>query len=300
MPGLSAVPQPIPYQGSKRQIAPQIISHLPQTIHRLVEPFAGSAAISLAVAAKRRAKRFWLNDAHAPLMDLWRRIIDFPAELATAYEELWHSQLGRERAFFDEIRARFNKSHDSADFLYLLARCVKAAIRYNSKGEFNNTPDKRRKGARPSAMRQRIEFASELLRNGTELTSVDYREVLARCTTRDVVYMDPPYQGVCGDRDQRYLPTIAHSEFCDALDRLNARGVMFAVSYDGRTGDKVYGEPMPDALHLRHVEVRAGRSAQATLLGRDDVTFEAFYLSPSLAAVLDLATKPQSRPLALW
>jgi len=266
----------------------------------LVEPFAGSAAISIAVAARRRAKRFWLNDAHEPLIDLWRQIIDSPAELADAYEERWHNQFGREREFFDEIRARFNKSHDSADFLYLLARCVKAAIRYNSNGEFNNTPDNRRKGARPSEMRRRIEFAAELLRNRTELSAWDYRDVLAKCTKRDLVYMDPPYQGVCGNRDQRYLPIFAHGEFCDALDRLNARGIMFAVSYDGRTGDKVYGEPMPDGLNLRHLEIRAGRSTQATLLGRDDVTFEGFYLSSTLASVLDAAPKPQSSQLALW
>jgi DNA adenine methylase len=112
--------------------------------------------------------------------------------------------------------------------------------------------------------------------------------------------MDPPYQGVCGNRDARYLPTIVHSEFCDALESLNARGIMFAVSYDGRTGNKVYGEPMPSALNLRHLEIRAGRSTQATLLGRDDVTFEGFYLSPALASVLDAARKPRSSQLALW
>lgn len=300
MPGSPDVPQPIPYQGSKRQIAPEIISYFPPSIDRLVEPFAGSAAISIAVAARRRAKRFWLNDAHVPLMDLWRQIIDSPVELADAYEELWHGQFGRERAFFDEIRARFNKSHDSADFLYLLARCVKAAIRYNSAGEFNNTPDNRRKGARPSEMRRRIEFASELLRNRTELTALDYRDVLAKCTKRDLVYMDPPYQGVCGNRDQRYLPTIVHSDFCEALERLNARGIMFAVSYDGRTGDRVYGEAMPESLRLRHLEICAGRSTQATLLGRDAVTFEGFYLSPALASVRDESPRRQSSQLALW
>ncbi|NLF68008.1 MAG: DNA adenine methylase [Candidatus Anammoximicrobium sp.] len=300
MPGPSDVPQPIPYQGSKRQIAPVLLKYFPEKIYRLVEPFAGSAAISIAVATRHRAKRFWLNDAHAPLIRLWRQIIDSPTELAGAYEELWHNQLGKEREFFDEVRRRFNQSHDSADFLYLLARCVKAAIRYNSNGEFNNTPDNRRRGARPAEMRRRIECASALLRGRTELSSLDYREVLAKCTSRDMVYMDPPYQGVCGNRDQRYLPAFAHGEFCDALQRLNARGIMFAVSYDGRTGDKAYGEPMPDCLNLRHFEIRAGRSTQATLLGRDDITYESFYLSPSLAAAIAGSPIPRSTQLAFW
>lgn len=298
MRGPCDVPQPIPYQGSKRRLAPDILRYFPERIDRLVEPFAGSAAISIAVAARRRAKAFWINDAHSPLIELWRHIIDSPDQLATDYEHLWHQQLGREREFFNEVRARFNTSHESADFLYLLARCVKAAIRYNSNGEFNNTPDNRRKGARPAEMRQRIEAASELFRNRSKLTSLDYREVLKKCRKSDLVYMDPPYQGVCGNRDQRYLPTISHEEFCESLERLNSNGVLYAVSYDGRTGDKVYGEPMPESLGLRHLELKAGRSTQATLLGRDDVTFEGFYLSPALAQIID--SIPATAQLALW
>ena len=68
---------------------------------------------------------------------------------------------------------------------------------------------------------------------------------------------------------------------------------MYAVSYDGRTGDKVYGEPMPESLELRHLELKVGRSTQATLLGRDDVTYEGFYLSPALASLLDANPKNQ-------
>jgi DNA adenine methylase len=58
---------------------------------------------------------------------------------------------------------------------------------------------------------------------------------------------------------------------------------MYAVSYDGRTGDKIHGQQIPDSLRLRRFDLPAGRSAQATLLGRDDVTFESFYVSPALA-----------------
>jgi len=54
------------------------------------------------------------------------------------------------------------------------------------------------------------------------------------------------------------------------------------VSYDGRTGEKQYGEPLPADLKLLHLEIRVGRSTQATLLGRNCVTYESLYLSPSL------------------
>ena len=70
MTGTAKTPQPIPYQGSKRGIAAKILEFFPEKVDRLVEPFAGSAALSLAVASRREARGFWLNDAHEPLMDL--------------------------------------------------------------------------------------------------------------------------------------------------------------------------------------------------------------------------------------
>ena len=64
---------------------------------------------------------------------------------------------------------------------------------------------------------------------------------------------------------------------------MNRRGIRYLVSYDGRTGDKIFGKQLPDDLNLTLIELYAGRSTQATLLGRDDVTIESLYLSPSLA-----------------
>lgn len=276
------IPQPIPYQGSKRQIAPTILKHFPAAISSLVEPFAGSAALSIAAASHNRASHFWINDKNAPLIDLWQEIINQPESLADKYECLWHDQLGNEREFYAMVRSRFNKQHNTADFLYLLARCVKAAIRYNSKGEFNNSPDNRRKGARPLEMRWRISRASALLKGRTQLTSWDYKKVLDNCTENDLVYMDPPYQGVCGRFNQRYLPKVDHDEFSTELAKLNERNFMFAVSYDGRTGTKTYGAPLSSELKLNHLELNTGRSTQATLLGRSDATFESLYLSPAL------------------
>ena len=286
MNGSHEIPQPIPYQGSKRRIAPAILQHFPGNISRLVEPFAGSAAISIAVAARGSAERFWINDAHSALIQLWQEIINRPEWLGSRYTYLWDAQLGQERTYFDMIRDRFNAQHEPADFLYLLARCVKAAIRYNIKGEFNNTPDNRRKGARPSEMHRRLSCASSLLRGRTRLTSWDYKEVLNDCTKDDLVYMDPPYQGVCGQRDQRYLPPFDHSDFCEDLSELNSRNIMFVLSYDGRTGGRAYGEPLPESLQLTCLELPAGRSTQATLLGRSELTYESLYLSPALISSL--------------
>ena len=40
---LKKLPHPIPYQGSKRNLAPDILRYFPEQIDVLYEPFAGSA-----------------------------------------------------------------------------------------------------------------------------------------------------------------------------------------------------------------------------------------------------------------
>ena len=63
---------------------------------------------------------------------------------------------------------------------------------------------------------------------------------------------------------------------------LNDRHIRYIVSYDGQTGDKVIGRSLPDDLNLKHLLINAGVSAQATLMGKKEITYESLYLSPGL------------------
>lgn len=209
------IPHPIPYQGSKRGIAEAILAHFPADVTRLVEPFAGSAAVTIAAAALCHADEFWINDLNAPLMRLWEAIINRPEEIADSYEHLWKEQQGRERYYYDLIRNEFNRTHRPEYLLYLLARCVKASVRYNANGEFNQSPDNRRRGMHPVTMRRHILEVSRLLRGKTLVTAEDYRSVLQKVSPADLLYMDPPYQGVCTGRDPRYYTDMNHDELHD-------------------------------------------------------------------------------------
>lgn len=279
------VPHPIPYQGSKRRMAGVILSYFPPRVKRLVEPFAGSGAVSLAAALWDRADSFWLNDLDPGLMALWDAILNRPHGTAEQYRTLWEVQRGHEREFYDQVRDRYNQSRGPALLLYLLHRCVKASPRYSSVGHFNQGPDNRRRGAKPENVAQEISAASALLSGRTKLICSDYRDVLFKVTTEDLVYMDPPYQGVSGRKDPRYLRGIEPGAFFAELDTLNRRGIPFILSYDGLTGRKTYGAPLPGNLGLTRVEVDTGRSSQATLLGRVERTVESLYLSPALIEI---------------
>lgn len=276
------MPHPIPYQGSKRLLAPAILNYFPKDARRLIEPFAGAAAVSIAAIRGGKVSSVVLNDINQPLMDLWSTIIERPEQIALAYEKLWEAQRGREREYYDFVRSKFNETQKPQYLLYLLARCVKASVRYNANGEFNQSPDNRRVGMIPRTMRWHILAASRLLSVKATVSTGDFRDALKTASPVDIVYMDPPYQGVCANRDPRYSKLLDFDPFVASLRELNERKISFILSYDGKTGEKSHGKPMPKHLGLYRIEIDAGRSSQATLLGRDSNTIESLYLSPAL------------------
>lgn len=288
------IPHPIPYQGSKRIIAEEIMRFFPKNIDRLIEPFAGSAAISIASAFFFRANHFVINDINEPLINLWEKIVNNPEEIIRDYHEIWTGQLGNEEEYYYEIRKEFNETQEPKYLLFLLAKCVKAAVRYNSEGNFNQSPDKRRKGRQPENMRFDILGVSNLLKEKTSFSSMDYEKVLEMATPNDLVYMDPPYQGTAKNGGFRYLENLSRENFIISLYKLNEKNIPFILSYDGRTGNKTYGEELPEKLNLHKVEIDGGRSSIATLHNRNHRTFEALYISDNIAKKINFKEKQNS------
>ena len=291
------VPHPFPYQGSKRGIAKFILPYFPPGLDRVVEPCCGSAAVSIAAATHGLARRFWINDLNAPLMALWREIVERPEQLVADYTRLWCDQKPDMKEFFFGVRREFNESHQPGHLLYLLARIVKGSVRYNANGAFNQSPDNRRAGMRPSVMRRQILGVHQLLASRISLSAMDYRQVVLTSTPDDLVYFDPPYQGTTRSRDRRYCDGVDYDEFVGTLRTMNELGLSYIVNYDGRTGDKAHGKLLPRILRLYHIYVPAGRSTQATLLGQASQTVESLYLSPALVRRLG-TSEPGAKPPA--
>ncbi len=245
------------------------------------------AAISIAVANEHRSEHFLINDLNKPLLEILRSAVTDPDKIIHDYTNIWNEQVhfvSGSEAHYYYIRDRFNNGeHEPAIMLYLLARCVKGAVRYGSNGQFNQSPDKRRNGTKPTTLKKNLINVSKLLRGKCEFYSCDYREILDMARAGDIIYMDPPYQGVCTRRDSRYFSGIVFDEFIEALDRLNSKNLDFIISYDGLCGDKEYGEDLPEYLGLKKLYLDAGLSTQSLFNGEKRITKEALYISRNLA-----------------
>ena len=286
---MSTVPHLVQYQGSKRLIADDILKHIPEGTSRIIEPFSGTCAVSILAAHTKKCSSFWLNDINKPLIEMIEACVNDPEKLAEDYARVWEKQFeeGQNNVdYFFSVRDDFNSgSQDAARMLFLLARVVKGAVRYNAHGQMNQSCDKRRFGTKPTVVKKNAHSISKLLKGKTVFSSVDYKDVLKMAQPGDLVYMDPPYQGTSNKdttRDNRYIQGVDFDEFVEALSDLNARGVDYIVSYDGMTGDRQIGSMLPAHLNLTHIYINAGLSAQSILNGKKEITLESLYLSPNL------------------
>lgn len=234
-------------------------------------------------AARRNlARRYVIGDSLDAIARLWTSIVDRPERTADRYERIWKGQGSDNPDYFNEVRNRYNREKDPVDLLYLTCRCVKNAVRFNASGGFSQSVDRRRLGMRPARMRSAMTGAAALLRGRTEVVSGDWMATLANAAARDFVYLDPPYLGASTGPDKRYAAQTRREEIIEGVRRLLHRQIRFALSYDGMTGTKRYGPPLPPELGLTRLFLHAGRAAQATLNGRNAHTVESLYLSPGL------------------
>lgn len=219
-------------------------------------------------------------------MAILTEAIQIPEQLISKYRSLWNGQFdypGGSVEHYYHVRELFNEGEQTAEnMLYLLARCVKGSVRYGRNGKFNQSPDKRRNGINPETLADNVRRISSMLKDKVEFHTKDYREILERAQKGDLVYMDPPYQGVSNVKDCRYVSGIDFSDFVQVVNGLNRKGVDFVISYDGKCGDRTYGEELPDYLECQKIYLNAGLSSQSTLLGKKEMTYEVLYLSKNL------------------
>lgn len=151
---------------------------------------------------------------------------------------------------------------------------------------------------KPERMKRNLEQISFLLSDITTTLSKDYKKVVSLASKKDLIYLDPPYQGTSFTRDHRYFEGVKYDEFVTCLQLYNKNNLSYIISYDGTCGQKEYGQKLPDDLNLEHFYINAGRSTQSTLLGRSDSTFESLYLSPALIERLKWESSPKNMPIS--
>ena len=278
------IPSLIKWTGSKRSQASEILSLLPP-YRRYFEPFVGGGALLFSAAVPGSVA----GDVYKPLIDLWRLIQCDPVAVVDNYRTQWNAltaeldqlylnNLPRHETlpiYFYQVRERFNRSRDPLDLNFIMRTCVNGIVRFNDKGDFNNSFHLSRRGMEPARFEKVVESWQRSIQ-GVEFLCQDYELTLERSTMNDFVYLDPPYAA----NKQRYAEDLDLTRFFAALDRLNQRGVKWALSFDGRRGDQNLVHDVPKDLYKRHLLLSSGLSAVHKVLnGPVEDVEESLYLN---------------------
>jgi DNA adenine methylase len=247
---IKKIPPVIKWTGSKRSQADKIIGLFPD-FERYFEPFIGGGS----VLVKSGAKTAICGDVCKPLIDFWNMIKDNPSKLVKEYELRWNRLQDEGYMTYYNIRDKFNENQNPYDLLFLSRTSINGLIRFNRKGNFNSSFHNNRKGINPKTLEDIIFKWSKLIQN-YKFIHGDYIETTKSITSRDFVYMDPPYFNTSG----MYYGNIEHDDFIDYLEELNSKHIKFVLSFDGERGSTKFSGNLPKKLFKRHLLLESGNS----------------------------------------
>lgn len=284
-PKTGPVPSLIKWTGSKRSLAPHILKLLP-TYRRYFEPFVGGGAVLYMAAIPGSVA----SDIYRPLIELWKLIQSSPDEVVKNYRAQFmavNAELdGLDMknlppnenlpTYFYKVRNRFNRTNDPLDLNFIMRTCVNGIVRFNDKGEFNNSFHLSRRGMEPDRFEKVVRSWQRAI-EGVDFLCQDYALTLDRAKKEDFVYLDPPYAG----NKQRYnIGDLDLARFFVDLEKLNTKSVKWMLSFDGRRGDHNLVHNIPKSLYKRHLLLSNGNSAVNKVLnGPVEAVEESLYLN---------------------
>lgn len=259
----------IKWSGSKRNLASKLLIHLPKKFNQYFEPFLGGGAIFYLIDQKHKKIG---SDINKPLIELWNLIKENPQKVINAYRKNWKKlndpQNSESYKVFYQIRDSFNKNQKPEDLLFLSRTCVNGLIRFNKKGEFNNSLHYTRKGINP------IRFEKILFDWSSKIQSSafyynDYTWILNKVKKNDLVYLDPPYFNTKG----RYYGRIDLERFLNFIEKLNSIGSKYILSLDGKTEKDDYDNrfTFPKELFKYHFYIENGNSTFRKVIDKNNI-----------------------------
>lgn len=191
------------WAGNKYRILNLIEQALPKEAKRLVEPFAGSAAVSLNLPYPRHL----VAEKNPDLVSLYC-YIQKEGQLFIDFARSYFAHGNRDADRYYEFRDIFNQTDDdrikSALFLYLNRHGFNGLCRYNNSGKFNVPIGKHDSIYFPEKELQFFHQRAKKMR----FVCQDFVKTLKSAKVGDVIYCDPPYVPLSNSADfTQYSPS---------------------------------------------------------------------------------------------
>ncbi|MBR6124563.1 Dam family site-specific DNA-(adenine-N6)-methyltransferase [Candidatus Saccharibacteria bacterium] len=229
------VKSPTNYIGGKWRLLDQLIPLFPKNISTFVDLFSGGMNVS----ANVDAKKVHVNDINYKVIDMFRAIIDTPAEDLLAQIESRIKEFGlnkTDKKAFRRFRDYYNTYRNPIDLFTLSCFSFNYQFRFNSRGEYNNPFGKNRSCYSKETEKKLISFKQRMEGKKIVFSSVDFRLFdLNKLEPYSFIYCDPPYlltTGSYNDGKRCFGDWLEKDEedLLSFLDRANMMGIRFALS----------------------------------------------------------------------
>ncbi|MEJ2435177.1 MAG: Dam family site-specific DNA-(adenine-N6)-methyltransferase [Pseudolabrys sp.] len=177
------------WAGNKYRIIERILGMLPPG-GRLIEPFAGSAAVFL----NSDYERYLLADTNADLINLYKILKHEGTAFIDECAPLFTARNTRPERYY-RLREEFNRCEEprrrAALFVYLNRHGYNGLCRYNASGGFNVPFGRYKQPYFPSS--EMLAFHQKAQAVRAVFRPWDFTRVIESAKPGDVIYCDPPY-----------------------------------------------------------------------------------------------------------
>ena len=272
---------PLKWPGGKTKVLPRLLEAVAclggiETHQTYFESFLGGGALFHAL----RPAKARLNDASPHLIQCLMQIRDVPDAVTAALQPLIaayppHEDQDARRVVYDAVRARFNAQtagqvEQAAMMIWLNRTCFNGVWRVNPRGHLNIAVGSHKKLLFPDLC------VISARMQGTVLTCLDYSTALDAAREGDLVYLDPPYGSLQGEKGfdmytAERFGAVQHRWLVEVIRILHARGVRILLSNGDYLGNREAYEAA--GLHVERLDEKrsvnqdgAGRGAVPCLL----------------------------------
>ena len=215
---------PLNYTGAKDKLMPTLLEHFPSDVDTFYDVFAGGLSVTINCDYDKIVS----NDIISPMVEFYKEIKSYN-NFDDLVETVIENRIDKNKEKFNEIRSEFNKTKDPFLFFSLVSSCTNNMMRFNKKFEFNQTFGNRT--INDSTISKLKEYHRIIHEKQITFTNFSYRELLLKFnpTSRDFVYLDPPYMITEAGYNSYWSMDDEHMLYY-FLDMLDNNGVRFLMS----------------------------------------------------------------------
>lgn len=236
---------PLNYTGNKFKLLKQIMPILSNQSDTMVDVFCGSGLVSL----NSDCENIVLNDNNPVTISLLKYFKNTPSDTIITnmekiisdygftdsnknglhyYKEEKHEGLSRyNKEPFNNLKQDYNKEPTIEKLFALIIYGFNHYIRFNSKGLYNVPVGK--VDYSTSLRSKTKEYAESFQKKKIEITNYDFRDERLYQNKDAIYYFDPPYLITQAPYNATWKESD-DKDLLDLLDRLNKKGIKFALS----------------------------------------------------------------------